>query len=313
MPGATRSLADSIVAAAEPSPALDTHSVHYARDPALVAAVGFFLVGKLSRMVVLVWYAIALPLFRSYFCLQAVYQLLNALIYFPILFIRGRPGAIAALATLGIITDYFPRYLSWIPMRIAHNLVSEKHNPHNNLELSNLGTKLTDRAGTPETDWRNISWYIPATNVEHFVERMAAFVVIVLGEIVLSVVYTASEGQTGLSRVYGTALFALLVAFNFCWLYFDADCTTEFIHAMHRHWFTSVTYTNLHFPLCAALIIVAAATYKMTQHPNKITPVIGWYFSGGLGVALISLALIGITHRGLDPTSVKNPSQTLPN
>ncbi|KAG9121449.1 hypothetical protein FRC07_002592 [Ceratobasidium sp. 392] len=130
---------------------------------------------------------------------------------------------------------------------------------------------------------------------------MAAFVVIVLGEIVLSVAYVASNGQTGIIRVYGTALCALLVAFNFCWLYFDAECSQEFVHAMHRHWFSSVTYTNLHFPLCASLIIVAAATYKMTQHPDNITPAVRWYFSGGLGVALISLALIGITHRGLDP------------
>ena len=59
---------------------------------------------------------------------------------------------------------------------------------------------------------------------------------------------------------------------------------------------------NLHFPLCASLIIVASATYKMTQHPSKVTPAIRWYFSGGLGVALVTLALIGATHRGLDPT-----------
>ncbi|KAG9126869.1 hypothetical protein FRC07_001617 [Ceratobasidium sp. 392] len=183
---------------------------------------------------------------------------------------------------------------------MAHRIV-EKHVQRQDLEMSGLGVKQAESVKTPESNWRKISWHIPATNIEHFSERMAAFVVIVLGEIVLSVVYVASEGQTGINRVYGTALCTLLVAFNFCWLYFDAECSQEFVHAMHRHWFTSVTYTNLHFPLCASLIIVAAAAYKMTQHPDKITPAIGWYFSGGLGVALISLALIGITHRGLDP------------
>ena len=41
---------------------------------------------------------------------------------------------------------------------------------------------------------------VEAVNVEHFVERTAAFVVIVLGEIVPSVVYNASESQIGLGR-----------------------------------------------------------------------------------------------------------------
>lgn len=42
--------------------------------------------------------------------------------------------------------------------------------------------------------------FISATNIEHFVERTAAFVVIVLGEVVLSVVYHASSAQVGFKR-----------------------------------------------------------------------------------------------------------------
>ena len=41
---------------------------------------------------------------------------------------------------------------------------------------------------------------VAAVNVEHFVERTAVFVVIVLREIILSVVYNASENQIGLGR-----------------------------------------------------------------------------------------------------------------
>lgn len=41
---------------------------------------------------------------------------------------------------------------------------------------------------------------IKALNIEHFLERMAAFVVIVLGEMVLSVVYHASTSQIGIQR-----------------------------------------------------------------------------------------------------------------
>lgn len=41
---------------------------------------------------------------------------------------------------------------------------------------------------------------LSATNIEHFIERTAAFVVIVLGELVLSVVYHASGAQIGFKR-----------------------------------------------------------------------------------------------------------------
>ncbi|KAF8598975.1 hypothetical protein BDV93DRAFT_526376 [Ceratobasidium sp. AG-I] len=296
-------IARAILAEASPSAGTEAPLDPYARDPALVATVAFFLVAKISRVVVLIWYALALPLFRSYFFLQVVYQMSNFLVYFPLLFVRS-PGAIITLATLGMVSDYFFRYLFRAPIVVMHRLTERMsaRGQHRDLEMSNSGMNAALSSRAHERRMQKRRMHIPAVNVEHFVERTAAFVVIVLGEIVLSVVYNASESQIGLGSVYGTALSALLVAFNFCWLYFDAECSHEFVHAMNRHWFTSVTFTNLHFPLCASLIIVASATYKMTQHPSKVTPAIRWYFSGGLGVALVTLALIGATHRGLDPT-----------
>lgn len=50
----------------------------------------------------------------------------------------------------------------------------------------------------------------------------------------------------------------------------------------------------------------------MTQHPSKVTPVIRWYFSGGMGVALVTLALIGVTHRSLDPTGTTRLGRVSP-
>ncbi|KAG9089363.1 hypothetical protein FRC06_001589, partial [Ceratobasidium sp. 370] len=177
------------------------------------------------------------------------------------------------------------------PLHMTQKIVEER-TQLKDLELSRINTSLTGPSQTPESTWGTTSLHIPATNIEHFVERTALFVVIVLGEIVLSVVYIASDSQTGVSSVYGTA-------YAICLLLSTSAGFTSMLNVAER--FTSVTYTNLHFPLCASLIIVAAATYKMTQHPNKITPAIGWYFSGGLGVALVSLALIEVTHRELDP------------
>lgn len=41
---------------------------------------------------------------------------------------------------------------------------------------------------------------------------------------------------------------------------------------------------------------------RMTQEPENVTDALRWYFGGGLGVAMLSMAAIGMTHRGLDPT-----------
>ena len=41
---------------------------------------------------------------------------------------------------------------------------------------------------------------------------------------------------------------------------------------------------------------------RLTQDPENVSQAIRWYFGGGLGCSLFSLAAIGMTHRGLDPT-----------
>ncbi|CAE6472537.1 unnamed protein product [Rhizoctonia solani] len=91
----------------EPSTA-EAVATHHARDPALVTATAFFLVAKFSRVALLIWYAIALPLFRSTFILQIAYQMFNFFIYLPLLFVRT-PAAIITLASLGMATDYLLR------------------------------------------------------------------------------------------------------------------------------------------------------------------------------------------------------------
>ncbi|KAG8711188.1 hypothetical protein FRC11_003430 [Ceratobasidium sp. 423] len=278
-------------------------ATHYARDPALVTATAFFLVAKFTRVAFLIWYAIALPLFRSSFLLQIGYQMLNFFVYFPLLFVRS-PPAIITLASLGMATDYLLRYLLGIPLIFNNKMTKRilKRITHEDLEARSKDVDPTVNVCAYEKTREKLAPYIPATNIEHFIERTAAFVVIVLGEVVLSVVYHATRADVGFKGIYGSAVSGLIIAFNFCWLYFDAECSHNFVHAMRRHWFTSITFTNLHFPLCASLILVSAATSRMTQHTEQVTSAIRWYFGGGLGVALISMALIGATHRGLDPT-----------
>ncbi|CAE6481996.1 unnamed protein product [Rhizoctonia solani] len=285
----------------EPSTA-EAVAAHDARDPALVTATAFFLVAKFSRVALLLWYAVALPLFRPTFILQVAFQMFNFFIYLPLLFVRS-PAAIIALASLGMATDYLLRYLAGIPLILNNKIIKKllKHATPEDLEARSKDVDPTVGVCAYEKSRERLAPYIPATNIEHFIERTAAFVVIVLGEVVLSVVYHATRADVGFKSIYGSAVSGLIIAFNFCWLYFDAECSHNFVHAMRRHWFTSITFTNLHFPLSASLILVSAATSRMTQDTEEVSLAIRWYFGGGLGVALISMALIGATHRGLDP------------
>jgi len=41
---------------------------------------------------------------------------------------------------------------------------------------------------------------------------------------------------------------------------------------------------------------------RMTQAPEEVSQALRWYFGGGLGAAMLCMAALGLTHRGLDPT-----------
>ncbi|KAF8748993.1 Bacterial low temperature requirement A protein (LtrA) [Rhizoctonia solani] len=262
--GAVHVALGSILAEAghEPSTA-EAVSSHYARDPALVTATAFFLVAKFSRVAFLIWYAIALPMFRSSFLLQIAYQMLNFFVYLPLLVVRS-PAAIITLASLGMGTDYLLRYFVGIPIVLNNKLTKKilSRFTHEDLEAHHKAlTQRQSNACAYEKSREQLAPYIPATNIEHFIERTAAFVVIVLGEVVLSVVYHATRADIGFKSIYGSAVSGLIIAFNFCWLYLTQR-------------FTSITFTNLHFPLCASLILVSAATSRMTQHTEEVTSAI---------------------------------------
>ncbi|CAG8716554.1 2115_t:CDS:2, partial [Acaulospora colombiana] len=270
-------LTSSILAAAE-APGVSK------RDAALVTATVFYLM-----------YAVALPRFRMALLVQTVFHVLGAAIYFPLLFVRST-SAIITLASVGMAWD--------IGMRHMQRIINpKKAKEEEKMRECEEKQREAEAAGAEEDDDdedhktladRHCSAYdktintatgshVPALNIEHFLERTAAFVVIVLGEMVLSVVYHATTSQVGFQRyifpdlshsksklvfyrIYGIAICGLITAFNLCWL-----------------WFAGTMFTTLHFPLCAALLIVSAAMSYFTKHETEAPEAIRWYFGGGLG------------------------------
>lgn len=103
-------------------------------------------------------------------------------------------------------------------------------------------------------------------------------------------------------------------------LYFDCDSSRTFIHALRRHWLTSITWIILHWPFSAGLILMSASFPAMVRDAAveegafeggesqadvpkaNIDDRAGlrWYFAGGTGVAVLCTALIGWTHLSLD-------------
>ncbi|KAG8829742.1 hypothetical protein FRC17_006134 [Serendipita sp. 399] len=245
------------------------------RDAALVTATVYFLLAKAFRILFFVMYAAALPNFRIALIFQCVNQVIGFLLYLPLLFVHNKK-AIVILASLGMAWEILMRYtigiyrisLGNLPDRFKYKAPDSKGNQTNDpSSVDNVPRAEEEEGGM-------LGSYVPALNIEHFLERTAAFVVIVLGEMVLGVVYHATPEQVG----------------------FKAH---RFLHALRRHWFTGLTFTTLHFPLSAALILAGAATSRMTSE-DEVSQAIRWYFGGGLGVAMFALSLIGFTHRSLD-------------
>ncbi|KAJ7704288.1 hypothetical protein B0H17DRAFT_1039152 [Mycena rosella] len=146
------------------------------------------------------------------------------------------------------------------------------------------------------------SYRFPATNIEHHVERLGAFVIVVLGEMVVSVFFNAS-GTVGLNLESGRALLGLMIAFNLNWLYFGSQACKHFVHAIRRHWFTGFVFTSLHLPLCMALLLASSAIGRLVTSAAPDSPLGGglkWFFGAGLGVSVWTMATIGLLHRNLD-------------
>ncbi|GAA5873874.1 hypothetical protein JCM8547_008627 [Rhodosporidiobolus lusitaniae] len=143
--------------------------------------------------------------------------------------------------------------------------------------------------------------FVPAVNVDLVIERMKLFVVVVLGEMILNVAFTASGPDAGIHLSYLRSVFGLLIAFVLAWLYADVDASRTFLHALHRHWSTATLWQQLHFPLCAALILVSVAisSFMESDEPSQDMK---WLFGASLAVTMFTLTLMGFLNKPLDVT-----------
>jgi len=139
---------------------------------------------------------------------------------------------------------------------------------------------------------------IPAINIEHHVDRIGAFVTIVLGEMVANVFFKNSIAP-GINVEAGRSFLALMLAFNCNWLYFGSEACGNFIHALRRHWFTSAIFTFIHLPLIMALLLASSAVNKLVVSTD-VESGLKFFFGSGIGVAILSMSVVGSLHKNLD-------------
>ncbi|PWN32444.1 uncharacterized protein FA14DRAFT_181133 [Meira miltonrushii] len=237
---------------------------------AIAAAFGFYMVAKCCRLALFIIYGMLLPKFRKALFLHAISFLVITLIYLPIMFL-DRPGLIVILICVGVVAELAIRYVVAALLQIMHG--RSKHKGH--------------------------TTYMPAYAITHLMERTTLFTILVLGETVMSSTFIAQPDEYGPRPQYWRAALSITIAFMLMWLYFDVDSSRTFVHGLRRNWFTSITYTHLHFPLCASLILMSSTLSTMI-HEEAVDQNFLWFFSASISIAMLCMAILGTLHKSLD-------------
>lgn len=251
----------------------------------LHAAIGFYLALRLFRILLRLYYGLILPKFRPAMWVNAFVCLLISGLYLPIMWIDDAV-AVTGLMFAGMCAELFDSFIVLVILWIFNGIAFRKG-----------GEAL----------------FIPAISQEHAIERTIQFVLVVVGEMIINSTYVArlteQETYIGVNPMFGRSALAIGCSFMLIWLYYDADSSRTYQHALRRNWLTSHAFSLIHFPLSASLILAGASLAKLIKDPDgEETASYLWYWSGSCFVALLCIATIGILHRNLD----KHGSTRLP-
>lgn len=88
-----------------------------------------------------------------------------------------------------------------------------------------------------------------------------------------------------LDSTFGRACFGLITAYIVNWAYFTSSLSRRSVHALRRHWFTGLSFSLLHFPLSAALLLASAALAQIVVR-DDVENGLRWYYGSGAFLAL---------------------------
>ncbi|KAJ3329513.1 hypothetical protein HDU76_007747 [Blyttiomyces sp. JEL0837] len=213
------------------------------------------------------------------------------------------------MGTLGLVAWSFPKFGYFLGLNLGFQLLGTT------FYIASLFTSLEGRV---ILWWSGFFWdtviygfviyisrvfkfkYRVAINIEHHTERIGLLVIIVLGEVVVSLLW--SSKQSSMSRGYAATLCGLTVAIAFEWLYFNIDATKYYIHAIRRSVITAVVWQNLHLPFCMALVAAGAAlgTIVTSFDETGVNESVVGLWGASLAIAMFCMIAISLTHKGHD-------------
>eukprot|EP00835_Amoeboradix_gromovi_P001159 NODE_47_length_27404_cov_0.284270.p4 type:complete len:550 gc:universal NODE_47_length_27404_cov_0.284270:24111-25760(+) len=138
-----------------------------------------------------------------------------------------------------------------------------------------------------------------ALNIEHWSERFGLFTIIVLGESVLAIL-TSNFGYS-----YPTSVLGMIVVASIQWIYFDVDSAKQYLHAVRRSRYTGVMWFMLQMPLHCSIAFSGACLGMLVvdlDKSNKYTNLAQSAYIFSLGLVLLFMGLINMTHKSLDDT-----------
>ncbi|BEI83165.1 hypothetical protein CcaverHIS002_0310330 [Cutaneotrichosporon cavernicola] len=271
------------------------------------AAVAFFLVIKATRAVVLFLYAWWLPVFRSSQVLSGIAVTVPMLAYLPIIWVRSRRAQIGC-AVAGNVLDLM-RFDMILYNIYGRYLLSKRRRE----VKRQIASGELDASNAPDTSHPLMKMVvlpdhmrIPAINIEHSVDRSGAFTVLVLGELVANLLYIAKPGEYGVGHQFGKASLGFMVAWALNYMYTlpSDEHIIRYTHALRRSWVTGVLFNFFHWPLCASIVLAAAASSRMVSSDTGVEPGVKWFWGAGLGAAVLFLGLIDILHGEQDAWNV---------
>ncbi|KAK4053773.1 hypothetical protein OIV83_001429 [Microbotryomycetes sp. JL201] len=269
---------------------------HHGRQHAVVAATAFFLVAKLIRIVTYVGYAYWLPDFRSSHLSRVAGLCAVSLVFLGCLIAKDI-RTVAIIAGVGAIFEIGLKFTVGIMVAIERHRYMKRQRDSDESELAEESF-ITSKGRK-----------LPAFNLEHMVERTAAFVTVVLGESIVSLLFTARQGSFGLSDEFARAIFGLTIAFTLNAVFYDSALSRKFTHAIRRHWITHILWDVAHYPLCTGLILSSAALHRMVAEAEASPRATHWQYGGGLAVSLACIAIIGLLHESLDAAGTSRLNQ----
>jgi hypothetical protein len=137
---------------------------------------------------------------------------------------------------------------------------------------------------------------------------------LVFGYSILTILFQSSATM-GINAFFGKGVLGLIQAFCFNWIYFEIDNYCIHVHAIRRHWFSATLWVTAHLPFIMSYILAASTlTTLVLAHDSgdaeaewlgshyvdrsvaQLEPAMRWFYCGGIGLALIFMAVISLCH-----------------